>query len=161
MVSGAVFTDRFVSQPLTEYIFFGGTPYLDDRIYDITKLTRVLKSCLADLRRFYVELFPSNPTSSSTGTLPQPITPSVFPHFRNFKVKGDQFEINYLAHLAHRHSEKAVFKASIRHAGREHKVVVKFTPTIVPLHMRLRIRKTVHRSFGFVVRLRLWGCSLL
>ena len=54
---------------------------------------------------------------------------SLFPHFRNFEVKGDQFEINYLARLAPQHSEKAVFKALIRHAGQEHKVVVKFTPT--------------------------------
>jgi hypothetical protein len=34
-----------------------------------------------------------------------------------------------LARLAPRHSEKAVFKASIQHAGQERKVVVKFTPT--------------------------------
>ena len=125
MISGAVFTDRFVSQPLVEYMFLGGTPYLNDRIYDIAKILRVLKSCLLDLRRFYTELLPPNPSPSTSA----PILPPVFPHFRNFEVKGDQFEINYLARLAPRHSEKAVFKASIQHAGREHKVVVKFTPT--------------------------------
>ena len=86
MISGAVFTDRFVSQPFVEYMFIGGTPYLNDRIYDVAKILRVLKSCLLDLRRFYTELTPPNPPSPSTGT---PITPSVFPHFRNFKVKGN------------------------------------------------------------------------
>jgi hypothetical protein len=126
MISGAVFTDRFVSQPFMEYMFLGGTPYLNDRIYDVAKILRVLKSCLLDLRRFYTELLPPNRPSPSTGT---PITPSVFPHFRNFEAKGDQFEINYLARLAPQHSEKAVFKASIQHAGQERKVVVKFTPT--------------------------------
>jgi len=109
-----------------EYMFLGRTPYLNDRIYDIAKILRVLKSCLLNLRRFYTELLPPNPYSPLTST---PITPSVFPHFRNFEVKGDQFEINYLARLAPRHSEKAVFKASIQHAGQERKVVVKFTPT--------------------------------
>src|SRR6202167_4652725 len=109
MISGAAFTDRFVSQPLVEYMFLGGTPYLNDRIYDVAKILRVLKSCLQDLRRVYTELPPPNP-SPSTGT---PITPSVFPHFRNFKGEGDEFEINYLARLAPQHSDKAVFKASI------------------------------------------------
>ncbi len=126
MISGAVFTDRFVSQPFVEYMFLGGTPYLNDRIYDVAKVLRVLKSCLLDLRRFYTELPPPNPPSPSTG---RPITPSVFPHFRNFEVNGEQFEINYLSRLAPQHSEKAVFKASIQHAGQERKVVVKFTPT--------------------------------
>ncbi len=126
MISGAVFTDRFVSQPFMEYVFLGGTPYLNDRIYDIAKILRVLKPCLLDLRRFYVELFPPKPSSPS---MPQPIISSVFPHFRNFEAKGEHFEINYLARLAPGHSEKAVFKASIQHAGQEYKVVVKFTPT--------------------------------
>ena len=107
-----------------EYMFLGGTPYLNDRIYHIAKILRVLKSCLLDLRKFYTELLPPN-TSPLTST---PITPSVFPHFRTFNIKGDQFEINYLARLAPQHSEKAVFKALIQCAGQERKVVVKFTP---------------------------------
>jgi hypothetical protein len=112
-----------------EYMFLGGTPYLNDRVYDIAKILKVLKSCLLDLRRFYAELPPPKPSSPSTSTLPRSITTSVFPHFRNFKAKGEHFEINYLARLAPGHSEKAVFKASIQHAGQERKVVVKFTPT--------------------------------
>lgn len=125
MISGAVFTDRFISQPFMEYMFLGGTPYLNERIYDVAKILRVLKSCLLDLRRFYTELLPPN----SPPSISAPIIPSVFPHFRNFESNGNRFEINYLARLAPQHSEKAVFKASIQHAGREHQVVVKFTPT--------------------------------
>src|SRR5260221_11343744 len=126
MISGAVFTDRFVSQPFMEYVFLGGTPYLNDRIYDIAKILRVLKSCLLDLRRFYVELSPPKPSSPS---MPQPIISSAFPHFRNFEAKGEHFEINYFARLAPGHSEKAAFKASIHHASQESKLVSKFTPT--------------------------------
>jgi hypothetical protein len=126
MISGAVFTDRFVSQPLVEYLFLGGSPYINDRIYEVARILRVFKSCLLDLKMFYVKLLPPNPSSRSTG---RPNTPSVFPHFRNFEAEGDQFEINYLTRLAPQHSEKAVFKASILHAGQERKVVVKFTPT--------------------------------
>jgi len=127
MISGAVFTDRFVSQPFTDYMFLGGTPYLNDRIYEIAKILRVLKSSLIDLKGFYAKLAPPIPSSPSKGTL---IAPSVFPHFRSFKaMSGGQFEINYLARLAPRHSEKAVFKASIQHDGQERKVVVKFTQT--------------------------------
>jgi len=34
MISGAVFTDRFVSQPFMEYMFLGGTPYLNEHCED-------------------------------------------------------------------------------------------------------------------------------
>ena len=126
MISGAVFTDRFVSQPLVDYMFLGGTPYLNDRIYDTAKILRVLKACLLNLNQFYAALPPPDPTTPSSAAR---IAPSVFPHFRAFEVNGTQFEINYSARLAPRYSDKAVFKASIQHDGREQKVVVKFTPT--------------------------------
>jgi hypothetical protein len=56
MISGIVFVDRFVSQPLTEYIFLGGTPHLNERIYLIANVFRALKRCVHDLKTFYKDL---------------------------------------------------------------------------------------------------------
>ena len=52
IISGAVFADRLISQYLTEYIFLGGTPQLNERIYEITKVLKVLKLCLGELDEF-------------------------------------------------------------------------------------------------------------
>lgn len=125
-----------------EYMFLGGTPYLQDRIYDIAKISRALKSCLLDLKKFYAEL-PASPSRDTENP------PSVFPHFRNFEANGTPFEIKYSAYLAPNHSEKAVFKASIQRDGEEHPVVVKFTPTYCAAAHRIAHRQNCAPKLWF------------
>jgi len=140
MISGAVFTDRFVSQPFVEYMFLGGTPYLNDRIYEVAKTLNALKSCIVDLRKFYNELPPSSSTSA----------PSVFPHFRNFEAKSKStiwpaLLLNIPKRLFSRHRFNMLAKSAPSLSN--------LPQHIVPLRTRLRTRKTVHRSFGSVKRL--------
>lgn len=63
-VAGAVFADRFICQPLTDYMFVG--PYssssestcsrLEAGILRFAKLMHVLNVCLDDLRKYYKDL---------------------------------------------------------------------------------------------------------
>jgi hypothetical protein len=64
MISGAVFTDSFISQPFTDYMFFEGTPYLNDCVYNIAEILRVLRTCLLDLLRVLCRTSSTNPLLS-------------------------------------------------------------------------------------------------
>ena len=137
-ISGAIFTNRFICQNLTEYIYLGGPPFLNDRIYEIAKVLRALKLCLGELRSFYTDLspLPSNPSvrgkASKNPRRPlhtsRPVAGS-FPHFKSFKVGDREFRLEYVERLVPGELEKAVFKAVLRYEGQTTDVVVKFTPT--------------------------------
>ena len=140
IISGAVFADRFISQHLTEYIFLGGTPQLNERIYEITKVLKALKLCLGELDEFYANLAPTTLPLSRLGKpyqksqrlppTPSRTSPSLFPHFRSFKLNGgDDVRLEYVERLVPQHSEKAVFKAVAEYYDQKSSVVVKFTPT--------------------------------
>jgi serine/threonine protein kinase len=140
IVSGAVFTDHFISQHLTEYIFLGGTPQFNERIYEIAKVLKALKLCLGELEEFYANLAPTTLLLSRRPRQPQksqPLpaissrtTPSLFPHFRSFSPSGgDDVRLEYMERLVPQHSEKAVFKAIAEYSDQKISVVVKFTPT--------------------------------
>ena len=137
IIAGAVFAERFISQPLTEYIFLGGTN-LSDRVYEIARVLKALKLCLADLKGFYAALeppaaLPSSGSRTQSQMNPRPLPGSIqrrhsFPHFSRFEVNGREFELEYVKRIP-QHFQKAVFKATIQLDGRAHPVVVKFTPT--------------------------------
>ena len=142
IISGAVFADRFISQHLTDYIFLGGTPYLNSRLYEIARVLKTLKLCLSELKTFYGDLRPPSTLPSSIGRNqfinPHPLRgapprkiqgPSLFPHFCRFRADDEDFELKYITRLVPHHSEKAVFKATVQRDGQNHPVVVKFTPT--------------------------------
>ncbi|EGN94601.1 hypothetical protein SERLA73DRAFT_188573 [Serpula lacrymans var. lacrymans S7.3] len=57
-ISGAVFTDRFISQRLTENIYLGGGPRLNNQVYNVARALRLLKEGIADLHAYYSSLFP-------------------------------------------------------------------------------------------------------
>jgi hypothetical protein len=142
IISGAVFVDRFISQHLTEYYFLGGTPHLNNRIYEIARVLKTLKLCLNELKSFYGDLHPPalahpSPSGRNQSMTPRPLPgtpsrkiqgPSLFPHFRRFTANGGDFELKYVTRLVPHHSDKAVFKATFQQDGQDHTVVVKFTP---------------------------------
>ena len=143
IISGAVFADRFISQHLTEYIFLGGMPYLNKRLYEIARVFKALRLCLTELKGFYAGIDPP--------TLPNP-RPSLFPHFSCFKVDGRDFELEYIKRIP-QHFKKAVFKATIQLDGRAHPVVVKFTPTYCA-----RAHQVVYEMHSAP---KLWFCELV
>jgi len=126
-IAGTVFADRFISQPLTEYIYVGGKPDISKRIYEIARLFSVLKDCLADLELYYSSLLPA--PDSRTGDA------ASFPHFRKFTscLDNAEIELEYIERLDPYHPSKAVFKALARNLAGERSrtvlVIVKFTNT--------------------------------
>jgi hypothetical protein len=144
IISGAVFVDRFISQNLTDYLYLGGSPYIDTRVREIAKVLQVLKECLADLDRYYSELSPSVPpprkyqplrtnSLSKLHTSGEKSTSVSFPHLKKFThaTSGQDVELEYIERLLPQYPEKAVFKALARPSGSDvtSTVVVKFTPT--------------------------------
>ncbi len=167
IISGAVFADRFISQHLTEYIFLGGMPHLNSRLYEIARVLKTLKLCLHELKTFYGDLHPPAPTLPSSVSRNQSISPRplpgtlsrktqgplLFPHFRRFTADGKDFELKYVTRLVPHHSEKAVFKATVQHDGQSHAVVVKFTATYCA-----RAHKVAH---GMGSAPKLWFCDVV
>lgn len=139
MIAGAVFADRFISQNLTDYLYIGGSPFVGPRVNEIGKVFRILKECLADLERYYLELTPRIPPASRNPLQHQPLGTSetsplaLFPHFKKFThaTTGCAVELEYTQRLLPQYPDKAAFKAFARssdgHATST--VVVKFTPT--------------------------------
>lgn len=72
MVSGAVFTDRFISERLTDYIYMGpraGRPGKlspdDAAILEMAKLFQALNRCINTLTTYYNELQPAKTATAS------------------------------------------------------------------------------------------------
>ena len=141
-ISGAIFTDRFVSQRLTDYVYLGAVGMADfsSRLYEIAKLLQVLKVCITELREFYSTLLPnpSRPASlasrrtgnrTAKANSQEEVMPS--PHFVQFtSVDGKSVTLRYDGRLLPTCTNKAVFKAfaQISDDGTsETPVVVKFT----------------------------------
>jgi len=123
-ISGAIFTDRFVSQRLTDYVYLGAVGMADfsSRLYEIAKLLQVvLKACIAELREFYSTLLPttSRPASlaprrtgnrAAKANSQEEVMPS--PHFAQFtSVDGKSVTLRYDGRLLPTCTNKAVFKA--------------------------------------------------
>ena len=152
-VSGAVFTERFVSQRLTDYIYLGPLPSggkepaLSHRIHRVAQIFRALKKSTTELENYYKSLefqsppAPKSQSSQSHGTprsstQPTPLHPIrkvVPPHFQGYTKDGRIHKIEYTARLASDFPSKAVFKGTIEYEKGEDKVkedvVIKFTDT--------------------------------
>ncbi|KZT09751.1 uncharacterized protein LAESUDRAFT_646581 [Laetiporus sulphureus 93-53] len=57
---GAVLVDIFIVQPLTDYIYLGGDPFMNDRIFHVANLLGVLADAVKNLRNYYRLLSPNN-----------------------------------------------------------------------------------------------------
>ena len=132
-----MFADTFISQHLTDYIYLGGTPYLQEQLYAIANVLRALNRGIRELEAFYADLTPPVPHAPSTHSTqalksprsPLPKSPMIFPHFRTFELDDTAIDLVYLGRLVPEDRLKAVFKASIEQNGKSSLVVVKFTMT--------------------------------
>jgi hypothetical protein len=123
-ICGAVFADRLICQHLTDSIYLGPCPRLDDRLEGIAKILQILKGCLKDLDKFYSDLEPQPAISRyiagrrerSTGQQHSEYPSSgqsSFQFFRHFvPSSGSDMELEYLERLVPENPEKSLFKAS-------------------------------------------------
>jgi len=147
-VSGAIFTERFISQRLTDYIYLGPLPTLhgrsslDNSIRRVAQVLRVLDKATNELADYYSRLqFTLSPMTGLLGATDRaifhpppvplhPITSRVAPpSFREYVVDGKKYTVDYETRLAPSFPDKAVFKGTIALSGdsTKHSVVVKFT----------------------------------
>ena len=140
-VSGAVFTERFVSQRLTDYIYLGPLPSggvesaLSHRIRRVAQILRALKTCTSELVDYYKGLEFLPPSASTRSPAPNPshpisgMVPS--PHFQAYAAGNKRYKIEYTERLARHFPSSTVFKGTIECEGGEdkakHDVVIKFT----------------------------------
>ncbi|TFK51424.1 hypothetical protein OE88DRAFT_1659438 [Heliocybe sulcata] len=152
-VKGAIFTDVFISQALTDYVSLvpvlrlNGRGPLDDATYHVARLFRAMKTAIAELDQDYMrvveEITPSllSPmlTGTTTGHLrrlattnaddarPAPIM--IAPHFSEFPVGGRKCTLKYINRFVREYANKMVFLAEANIQDEPSKVVVKFTAT--------------------------------
>ena len=153
-VSGAIFTDKFISQRFADYIFLGPLPAfkgrfaLDHSIRRVAQVLRALTQATNELSHCYSTLeFKSSSTHKPHsrqrasphcgGPRPQlvplhPVPRSVVPPFFSMFTVGDtEYTVDYKSCLAPSSSSSAVFEGIITCDGdqEKHNVVVKFAAT--------------------------------
>ena len=149
-VSGAIFTERFVSQRFTDYIYLGPLPSggvespMSHRIRRVAQILRALRVCTSELEDYYKNLeFQAPPASKSRRSqgrgisrspAPTPSHPLLQkvppPHFQAFTINNKTYKIEYTERLDRRYPSKAVFKGTIKCEGDKGEVkhvVIKFT----------------------------------
>lgn len=97
-------------------------------------------------------------------SVPRSVTPSIYPHFREYSAGGTIVELEYLERLAPGYSDKAIFKALAKTPTETATVVVKFThqygreghelladKTVPPLAPKLRYCERVENVGTLVV----------
>ena len=147
MVSGAVFADGVISQPLTGYVPLIPCKGASDKspieatAYRVALLFRALKLSLEELDDYYSQLVvPAPPRTSSCPTPASYADPSgavsaahapsfIGPHFTKFSMPdGTEVPLEYTARMPVDHHDKAVFKAlADTGSGSKTRVIVKFT----------------------------------
>ena len=55
-VLGAVYANRAIMQPLTEYLLLGGDVFSDDRLRSVSRLFAALRTSISKLRKYYNSL---------------------------------------------------------------------------------------------------------
>ncbi|KAI0086843.1 hypothetical protein BDY19DRAFT_995585 [Irpex rosettiformis] len=152
MISGAVFTDAFICEPLVN-MFVGPittatNPTQSDLhtgIRQVALVSRAVSVCIAKLADFYVSL-PAKSISGSPGLMCTPCTP----HFKKFPFAGGSIELEYIERLETYDTPKSVFKARLKDTSST-SVVVKFTPTY---------NKQAHELLGeAMLAPKLWFCE--
>ncbi|KAF8604048.1 hypothetical protein BDV93DRAFT_410490, partial [Ceratobasidium sp. AG-I] len=119
-VLGAVFLDRVVVQPLTEYIWLGHHPQQDRRLVQVTRVFHALAVSIGELKTYY--------GSQRDRLLARPLTLTdpmrFFPHVRQYvNAAGDIVHFEYSGFMGDDSVVRPLFKA-MTESGEE--IVVKF-----------------------------------
>ncbi|KAI0293179.1 hypothetical protein B0F90DRAFT_1643375, partial [Multifurca ochricompacta] len=113
-VSGAIYLEKVVVQPLTGYIWLGGSFFDKDQIHFTLRLFTALKLAISTLRSYYLTL---GPTNKCPEDLVHAI-PYVTPSFAS--------TLTYISRPSPDQQSKLVYKAKFIHAGSSRPAVVKF-----------------------------------
>ena len=148
MVSGAVFADGVISQPLTDYVSLipcqGGSDKSPEEAtsYRIALLFRAVRIALEELDDYYSQLVVPAPPRTSSGPTPASYAdssgavsaahtpPFIGPHFTKFSMQdGTEVELEYTGRMSGAHPlDHAMFTAlADTGSGTKTRVVVKFT----------------------------------
>ncbi|KAI0295383.1 hypothetical protein B0F90DRAFT_1151267 [Multifurca ochricompacta] len=118
-VTGAIYLERVVVQPLTDYVWLGFNPLDEEKkqLDSILKLFFALKSSISTLQEYYRQLLPT----PSTEFPPQGLHP--FPYVQNFASQS----LVYLSRIDSDNVSNLLYKAELGPSRRP--VVVKFAST--------------------------------
>lgn len=145
LVSGAVFTDRFISERLTDYIYMGPRAGRASELSpgdaancEVAKIFQALNKCIGTLTTYYERLQPARTVTAGSGRndynnrtgqqhrldsstphcapLASP-SPASFPFWNKFLADGSIFTLTYSTRLESSFPEKAVFKALMEKEG--------------------------------------------
>ncbi|OCH87550.1 hypothetical protein OBBRIDRAFT_796088 [Obba rivulosa] len=86
-IRGAIFTDTFVAQPLTETLWLANDPDLNGRIRTIARVLCALRTCLDELDNFYQNL--RSPRGDDMDLN------SISPHFQSYSSGGREIRLKY------------------------------------------------------------------
>ncbi|PCH32989.1 hypothetical protein WOLCODRAFT_159755 [Wolfiporia cocos MD-104 SS10] len=147
IVSGAVFADTLIAQPLTDYISIVPRPAhnhrspLDDAGYRVARLFRALRECIKDLDEYYAKLvqaisprapllaglLPARVAPASGGVRALRVPAMTGPNFTTYcDGAGKAVVLEYRERLVPHISMKTVFVAEAKSESETAKVVVKF-----------------------------------
>jgi len=112
-ILGAVLTDTFVAQQLTNYIWTGGNPYDEKELEPVARLFKALSIGLQNLETFYGGL--------NTAPASDPYYQRIFPFLHSYcDSSNHKVEFQYIDRL---YDDKAVYLAETNDG---HKLIIKF-----------------------------------
>ncbi|KAG8961214.1 hypothetical protein FRC03_005644 [Tulasnella sp. 419] len=116
-ILGAVFVEKVIVQPLTDYIWLGNGTYQEDRLFTITKVFRALSEGMRILDSYYKGL-----QFADEGVIDRS-----FPYPRCYPAGSNQHgstDFHYVSQLVEGNPHRAIFKG--RMADSKQEIVVKF-----------------------------------
>jgi hypothetical protein len=169
VILGAVFSERFICEHLTDYVFIGLIPSstclrVETGVQRISHLLSMLDECINDLGKYYEQsLSPPGLNTKPVSSLTMlvfilTITDhclfllEVFPWFQSFPHGKTSVQLKYQTRLAINDYDKAVFLATLtKSSGKKAIVIVKFTPSY---------NKEAHSMLAaLVLAPQLWFCE--
>ncbi|KAG6848911.1 hypothetical protein H0H93_012907 [Arthromyces matolae] len=117
-VAGAVYVDKVIVQPLTDYVWLGGDNFQEDHLRSAARLFTALKSVISSLEDYYMSL-------GQRMSTPDPVPPlNGFPFVTKYGPEEKKF--TYLSLLDSESQNKFMYKAFFD-SDPNKKLVVKFT----------------------------------
>lgn len=126
MISGAVFVDKIIVQPLTDFVYLGGRD-LDQRISHIAKIFYALNSGIDALSNFYTDLREPEHVDPSIG----PCVDHLLPYINSYNDNGAVHHFRYTgmlrpwSEISGVDPTRAIFEAYLP-TDKDRRLVVKF-----------------------------------
>ncbi|KAL6301273.1 hypothetical protein BKA93DRAFT_798376 [Sparassis latifolia] len=114
-ILGAVIADDVLVEPLTDFLWLGGTPHLNEHVVTAARVFDTLKTCLEQLQTFYQGL--RLPTDNARLF--------VYPYFNSYRKDDRDVHLTYVDRIGFKdeRASRALFEAK---TDTDNRVVVKF-----------------------------------